>query len=90
MFATTFGTRKLQGVRNSWHSGCWVLKFIVYAVSIVTPFVIPSIFIQLYGKFFVDYLRIQFVIHNILGTLSGLTQCTAAENSRYDALVLLI
>ncbi|VAH33990.1 unnamed protein product [Triticum turgidum subsp. durum] len=50
MFATTFGTRKLQGVRNSWHSGCWTLKFLVYAVSIVTPFIIPNIFIQLYGE----------------------------------------
>ncbi|XP_044967109.1 probable serine incorporator [Hordeum vulgare subsp. vulgare] len=50
MFATTFGTRKLQGVRNSWHSGCWVLKFLVYVASIVTPFIIPNIFIQLYGE----------------------------------------
>ncbi|KAM0822330.1 hypothetical protein ACQ4PT_071565 [Festuca glaucescens] len=50
MFATTFGTRKLQGVRNSWHSGCWVLKFLVYAVSIASPFAIPNIFIQLYGE----------------------------------------
>lgn len=29
MFATTFGTRKLDEVRNSWHSGCWALKFLV-------------------------------------------------------------
>jgi hypothetical protein len=76
MFATTFGTRKLQGIRNSWHSGCWVIKFLVYVVSIVTPFVIPNIFIQLYGKFFVTYLTIHFVIHRILSTLSDLIQYT--------------
>lgn len=51
MFATTFGTRKLHEVRNSWHSGCWILKFLVYAVSIIIPFIVPNIFIQLYGKF---------------------------------------
>ncbi|KAF0893002.1 hypothetical protein E2562_021304 [Oryza meyeriana var. granulata] len=50
MFVTTFGARKLHEVRNSWHSGCWVMKFLVYAVSIVIPFIIPNIFIQLYGE----------------------------------------
>ncbi|KAK3142133.1 hypothetical protein QOZ80_4BG0342700 [Eleusine coracana subsp. coracana] len=50
MFATTFGTRKLYEVRNSWHSGCWILKSIVYVVSIGIPFIIPNIFIQLYGE----------------------------------------
>ncbi|KAK3144316.1 hypothetical protein QOZ80_4AG0311440 [Eleusine coracana subsp. coracana] len=50
MFATTFGTRKLYEVRNSWHSSCWILKSIVYAVSIGIPFIIPNIFIQLYGE----------------------------------------
>ncbi|KAJ1271792.1 hypothetical protein BS78_06G153100 [Paspalum vaginatum] len=50
MFATTFGTRKLYEVRNSWHSGCWILKSFVYVVSIGVPFIIPSIFIQLYGE----------------------------------------
>ncbi|KAL5215738.1 hypothetical protein ABZP36_007139 [Zizania latifolia] len=51
MFATTFGTRKLHEIRNSWHSGFWVLKSLVYAVSMIIPFIIPNIFIQLYGKF---------------------------------------
>uniref|UniRef100_A0A0E0KSK0 Serine incorporator n=1 Tax=Oryza punctata TaxID=4537 RepID=A0A0E0KSK0_ORYPU len=50
MFATTFGARKLHEVRNSWHSGCWALKFLVYAVSIIIPFIVPNIFIQLYGE----------------------------------------
>ncbi|CAL5026561.1 unnamed protein product [Urochloa decumbens] len=50
MFATTFGTRKLHEARNSWHSGCWILKFLVYVVSIGIPFIIPNIFIQLYGE----------------------------------------
>ncbi|OEL31447.1 hypothetical protein BAE44_0007534 [Dichanthelium oligosanthes] len=50
MFATTFGTRKLHEARNSWHSGCWILKSLVYAVSIGIPFIIPNIFIQLYGE----------------------------------------
>ncbi|CAN6228757.1 unnamed protein product [Urochloa humidicola] len=50
MFATTFGTRKLHEARNSWHSGCWIGKFLLYAVSIGIPFIIPNIFIQLYGE----------------------------------------
>ncbi|XP_034602055.1 uncharacterized protein [Setaria viridis] len=50
MFASTFGTRKLHEARNSWHSGCWILKSLVYALSIGIPFIIPNIFIQLYGE----------------------------------------
>ncbi|RLM65541.1 putative serine incorporator [Panicum miliaceum] len=50
MFATTFGTRKLHEARNSWHSGCWILKSLVYVLSIGIPFIIPNIFIQLYGE----------------------------------------
>lgn len=50
MFATTFGTRKLHEARNSWHSGCWILKSLVYAMSIGIPFIIPNIFIQFYGE----------------------------------------
>lgn len=50
MFATTFGTRKLHEARNPWHSGCWILKSLVYAMSIGIPFIIPNIFIQFYGE----------------------------------------
>ncbi|XP_062186118.1 uncharacterized protein LOC133889680 isoform X2 [Phragmites australis] len=50
MFATTFGSRKLHEVRNSWHSGCWILKSLVYVVSIGIPFIIPNTFVQLYGE----------------------------------------
>jgi hypothetical protein len=41
----------------------------VYAVSIIAPFVIPNIFIQLYGKLFVVYLMIHFAIHKVLSIL---------------------
>ncbi|XP_020085386.1 probable serine incorporator isoform X2 [Ananas comosus] len=50
MFASTFGARKLHEVRDCWHSRCWILKFLLFLVSIVISFIIPKTFIQLYGE----------------------------------------
>ncbi|KAJ3679981.1 hypothetical protein LUZ60_016259 [Juncus effusus] len=50
MFVTTTGARKLHEIQNSWHSKFWILKIILYFVSIVIPFIIPKIFIQIYGE----------------------------------------
>ncbi|KAF3322189.1 hypothetical protein FCM35_KLT13330 [Carex littledalei] len=52
MFVTTSGAHKLHGFQNTWHSRWWILKFILYIVSLVVPFVIPKSFILLYGMIF--------------------------------------
>ncbi|KAL3506303.1 hypothetical protein ACH5RR_031685 [Cinchona calisaya] len=50
MFLTTCNTSKLYQARNTWHSGWWVLKFIILIISLVVPFFIPSDYIQIYGE----------------------------------------
>ncbi|XP_073136622.1 uncharacterized protein [Henckelia pumila] len=50
MFVTTCNTKKLNQVRNSWHSGWWALKSVLLLVAFVIPFFIPSDYIQLYGE----------------------------------------
>ncbi|XP_075085517.1 uncharacterized protein LOC107808581 isoform X2 [Nicotiana tabacum] len=51
MFLTTCFTSKLCEVRNAWHSGWWILKFVMLIIFMVIPFFIPSDYIQLYGEF---------------------------------------
>ncbi|WMV48164.1 hypothetical protein MTR67_041549 [Solanum verrucosum] len=51
MFLTTCFTSKLYDVRNVWHSGWWILKFLMLIIFTVIPFFVPSDYIQLYGEF---------------------------------------
>eukprot|EP01018_Ginkgo_biloba_P022121 Gb_36065 [translate_table: standard] len=50
MFLTTVGSAKLYEPRDSWHSGWWPLKSLMWIALMVVPFVVPSAFIQLYGE----------------------------------------
>ncbi|XP_073056692.1 uncharacterized protein [Primulina eburnea] len=50
MFVTTCNTKKLNQVRNSWHSGWWALKSVLLIIATVIPFFIPSDYIQIYGE----------------------------------------
>lgn len=50
MFLTTVGTTKLHECRDSWHSGWWPLKSLMWIALMVIPFFIPSAFIQFYGE----------------------------------------
>ncbi|KAI9192285.1 hypothetical protein LWI28_020518 [Acer negundo] len=50
MFLSTAGTSKVYGSRDSWHSGWWSAKIVLWIAFTVIPFLIPSSFIQLYGE----------------------------------------
>ncbi|KAK3021144.1 hypothetical protein RJ639_045917 [Escallonia herrerae] len=50
MFLATCNTRKLFEARNSWHSGWWTLKFVVWIISLTVSFFVPPDFIQFYGE----------------------------------------
>ncbi|KAK3029531.1 hypothetical protein RJ639_038490, partial [Escallonia herrerae] len=50
MFLATCNTRKLFEARNSWHSGWWALKFVIWIISLTVSFFIPLDLIQLYGE----------------------------------------
>ncbi|WOL05791.1 putative serine incorporator [Canna indica] len=50
MCLTTFSVHKLHEARNSWHSGWWPLKTVVYLLLIVVPFITPENIIQIYGN----------------------------------------
>nr|AGG38116.1 maternal effect embryo arrest 55-3 protein [Dimocarpus longan] len=49
MFFSTAGTSKLYESRDSWHSGWWSAKIVLWIALTVIPFLIPSSFIQIYG-----------------------------------------
>ncbi|XP_016568101.2 probable serine incorporator isoform X2 [Capsicum annuum] len=51
MFLTTCFTSKLYDVSNVWHSGWWILKFLMLITFTVIPFFVPSDYVQLYGEF---------------------------------------
>lgn len=50
MFLSTLGTKKLDEVRNTWHSEWWTLKFIMLIISFFIPFFIPPEYIRIYGE----------------------------------------
>ncbi|KAI9128680.1 hypothetical protein K1719_000163 [Acacia pycnantha] len=50
MFFSTAGTCKLKEPRDSWHSGWWTVKLVLWAVMAIFPFILPSGLIQLYGE----------------------------------------
>ncbi|KAK2645752.1 hypothetical protein Ddye_020947 [Dipteronia dyeriana] len=50
MFLSTAGTSKVYESRDSWHSGWWSAKVVLWIALTVIPFLIPSSFIQLYGE----------------------------------------
>lgn len=50
MFMSAVGTSKMYGSRDSWHSGWWSVKFLLWITLTVIPFFLPSSFIQLYGE----------------------------------------
>ncbi|XP_050215279.1 uncharacterized protein LOC126666309 [Mercurialis annua] len=50
MFFSTVGTSKFHDPRDSWHSGWWVSKIILWIALTVMAFLVPSAFIRLYGE----------------------------------------
>ncbi|XP_019458427.1 PREDICTED: probable serine incorporator [Lupinus angustifolius] len=49
MFWSTAGTSKLNDARDKWHSGWWSLKIVLWVVTTLFPFLLPSQIIQIYG-----------------------------------------
>ncbi|KAL8129647.1 hypothetical protein V2J09_018802 [Rumex salicifolius] len=50
MFLTTVGTSKLHDHRDTWHSGWWSAKALLFVLVMILPFLVPNIIIQLYGE----------------------------------------
>ncbi|KAM7277113.1 hypothetical protein ACFE04_018979 [Oxalis oulophora] len=50
MFLTTVGTKKLRS-RDSWHSGWWSAKAVLWIFLTVFSFILPSPFLLIYGLF---------------------------------------
>ncbi|XP_073225799.1 uncharacterized protein [Cicer arietinum] len=81
LFLSTTGTSKLNQVRNTWHSGWWSVKIVLWAVMTVIPFFLPSGFIQIYGEvahFGAGvFLLIQLI--SIISFITWLNDCCASE-----------
>ncbi|CAM8911531.1 unnamed protein product [Rhodiola kirilowii] len=50
MYISTVGTKKLHGKRDTWHSGWWSMKIVLWMALTVICFLIPSIFLDIYGE----------------------------------------
>ncbi|RXI05901.1 hypothetical protein DVH24_017943 [Malus domestica] len=50
MFLSTAGTSKLNEPRDSWQSGWWSAKIVMWISFIIIPFLLPATIIQLYGE----------------------------------------
>ncbi|KAF5482058.1 hypothetical protein F2P56_002656 [Juglans regia] len=50
MFLSTAGTTKLNESRDSWHSGWWFAKIVMWIGFTAITFLLPSVIIQLYGE----------------------------------------
>ncbi|KAJ4958037.1 hypothetical protein NE237_025148 [Protea cynaroides] len=50
MFLSTAGATKLNERRDSWHSGWWSAKIVIWIALLVLPFFVPSVVIELYGE----------------------------------------
>ncbi|KAJ7522045.1 hypothetical protein O6H91_19G080800 [Diphasiastrum complanatum] len=50
MFITTVGTSKIEDPRDSWHSGWWPVKSLLWIALMVVPFLLPTTFIHMYGE----------------------------------------
>ncbi|KAH7276285.1 hypothetical protein KP509_39G000900 [Ceratopteris richardii] len=50
MFLTTVGTKKINDPRDSWHSGWWPIKTLLFILVSISPFFVPPTFIHYYGE----------------------------------------
>ncbi|PRQ46612.1 putative serine incorporator/TMS membrane protein [Rosa chinensis] len=49
MFLSTAGASKLNESRDTWQSGWWSAKIVLWIVFIIIPFLLPSAIIKIYG-----------------------------------------
>ncbi|KAK0570608.1 hypothetical protein LWI29_003924 [Acer saccharum] len=94
MFLSTAGTSKVYGSRDSWHSGWWSAKIVLWIALTVIPFLIPSSFIQLYGEIAHFgagvFLLIQLI--SVISFITWLDDCCKSEKNaeRFRIHVMLI
>lgn len=81
MFWSTARTSKLNDARDSWHSGWWSVKIVLWVALTIFSFVLPSEFIQLYGEISHFgagvFLIIQLI--SIISFITWLNDCCASE-----------
>ncbi|XP_077212168.1 uncharacterized protein LOC143847261 [Tasmannia lanceolata] len=81
MFLSTVGTTKLNGPRDSWQSGWWSAKILMWIAFMGLPFFVPTQVIEIYGQiahigagFF---LLIQLI--SIISFITWLNDCCRSE-----------
>ncbi|KAJ1418602.1 Serine incorporator/TMS membrane protein [Sesbania bispinosa] len=81
MFWSTAGTSKLNEGRDSWHSGWWAVKIVLWVVLTIFPFLLPSGLIDLYGEVAHFGAGVFLVIQliSIISFITWLNDCCASE-----------
>ncbi|XP_048227678.1 probable serine incorporator isoform X2 [Ricinus communis] len=81
MFLSTVGTSKFHDPRDSWHSGWWGPKIVLWIALTIMTFLVPSAFIRLYGEIAHFgagvFLLIQLI--SIISFITWLNDCCLSE-----------
>ncbi|CAN6564332.1 hypothetical protein ACFX2I_026280 [Malus domestica] len=93
MFLSTAGTSKLNEPRDSWQSGWWSAKIVMWISFIIIPFLLPATIIQLYGEIAHFgagvFLLIQLIsIISFITWLNDCCQSTKSERCRIHVMLL--
>ncbi|XP_068344345.1 uncharacterized protein [Pyrus communis] len=93
MFLSTAGTSKLNEPRDSWQSGWWSAKIVMWISFIIIPFLLPATIIQLYGEIAHFgagvFLLIQLIsIISFITWLNDSCQSTKSERCRIHVMLL--
>uniref|UniRef100_A0A7C9DT42 Serine incorporator n=1 Tax=Opuntia streptacantha TaxID=393608 RepID=A0A7C9DT42_OPUST len=83
MFLSTVGTKKVNDCRDSWHSGWWSAKAIMFTGFMTLPFLFPRSFIYMYGEIAHFgagvFLLIQLV--SVISFITWLNDCCQSEKN---------
>ncbi|ONK80651.1 uncharacterized protein A4U43_C01F20200 [Asparagus officinalis] len=83
MFLSTAGTKKLEDPRNSWHSEWWPAKVIMWLFYLGIPFLVPSGFIEFYGRIAHFGAGVFLVIQliSVISFITWLNDCCRSEKN---------
>lgn len=83
MFLSTVGTKKVNDCRDSWHSGWWSAKPIMFMGFMILPFLFPPSFVYMYGEIAHFgagvFLLIQLV--SVISFITWLNDCCQSEKN---------
>ncbi|KAH0970485.1 hypothetical protein GBA52_022641 [Prunus armeniaca] len=93
MFLSTAGASKLKEPRDSWQSGWWSAKIVLWVTFIIIPFLLPAAIIQLYGEI-AHFGAGVFLLIQLISIISFITWlndcCQSSKSERCQIHIMLL